>query len=59
MKGGKEGRKRRSAGGGAGKSKAPRGKPVKGAAPRPAGAAPKKGSPKRPQFGPRSTVEDE
>jgi hypothetical protein len=59
VKGGKEGRKRRSAGGGAGRQVAGRGKPKKGGAQRPENAAPPKGSPKKPQFGARTKSADE
>jgi hypothetical protein len=62
MKGGKQGRKRRSADGGAARSDAERGergKPRKGAAKRPAGGAPKKGSPKQPGHGGRPASGEE
>jgi hypothetical protein len=58
MKGGKEGRKRRSAGGGAGRTSAGRGKPKKAGAKRPIGTAPKKGSRKK-AFGATTTSDDE
>ncbi|MEO6526161.1 MAG: hypothetical protein ABIP93_06015 [Gemmatimonadaceae bacterium] len=58
MKGGKEGRKRRSAGGSAGRQGGVRGTPKKGGARRPENAAPPKGSPKKPQFGARTTAEE-
>lgn len=58
MKGGKEGRKRRSAGGDASSNKrGPRGKPAKGDAKRPAGAAPRKGSRKK-SFGATATSDE-
>ncbi len=47
MKGGKEGRKRRTAGAGAERQNRARGKPKKGGAKRPTGVAPKKGSRKK------------
>ncbi len=47
MKGGKSGRKRRTATSGSGRKTGARGKSAKGAAGRPATAAPKKGSRKK------------
>ena len=58
MKGGKEGRKRRTSGGGAGRQGSPRGKPKKGSAKRPVGGAPKKGSRKK-SYGAMPTSNDE
>ena len=59
MKGGKGGRKRKTAGGGAGRQGSARGKPKKSGAQRPQNAAPPKGSPKKPEFGARITSSDE
>jgi hypothetical protein len=61
MKGGKEGRKRRSSAGSTGRQGSARGKPRKGGAgsQRPENAAPRKGSPKNTRFGPRTSSGDE
>ncbi len=58
MKGGKQGRARRSAGPSAARSGNARGKPKKGAAKRAWSAAPKKGA-KKPQFGGRPSSGEE
>lgn len=56
MKGGKQGRKRKSAGAGAPRQGTARGTSKKGSAKRPPGAAPRKGS-RKSEFGGKSSTE--